>query len=371
VLIVVLVLAFSGAIKAGPMADRRPKFDFVGAILSIFGWSTIVLGILLGQQYGFWLAKKPLVLGALEIAPFGLSVTPVLVGLGVLLVMLLVRWERRQEESGGDGLFKPSLLRTPGLPSGIAVRFVQMAIMAGFLFTGPLLMQLTFEFTAMQTGVALLPFSLALLVAAIVGARLSARFSAKRIIQAGLLIAVAGLVALEVTVQPNISAADLATGALFGAGIGLVASQILNLILSSVEAKDTAETTGINGTFEQLGNAIGVALVGAMMLGSLSGGLQQAITASPTFPPEEKPALIAAAQESVQLVANSQLEQTLVASGLTEAEQTELLDIYADARTQAFKAGLAFLIFATLAGLILTAGLPDRKLVDAEEPAAA
>ena len=41
-----------------------------------------------------------------------------------------------------------------------------------------------------------------------------------------------------------------------------IASQILNLILSSVKPEDTAETAGLSSTFEQLGNAIGVALVG-------------------------------------------------------------------------------------------------------------
>ena len=50
-----------------------------------------------------------------------------------------------------------------------------MAITAAFLFIFPLLLQLSFEFTAMETGLALVPFSIALLITAIVGARLSAR----------------------------------------------------------------------------------------------------------------------------------------------------------------------------------------------------
>ncbi|MFN2115328.1 MAG: MFS transporter, partial [Anaerolineae bacterium] len=52
VAIVLIVLALSGRIARDVPADPRPGFDIVGALLSIAGWSTIVLGVLLGQPYG-------------------------------------------------------------------------------------------------------------------------------------------------------------------------------------------------------------------------------------------------------------------------------------------------------------------------------
>ncbi|MDH3674132.1 MAG: MFS transporter [Anaerolineae bacterium] len=366
VLIVILVLVFSGYIKPDVVPERRPKFDYLGALLNILGWVLIVLAILLGGSYGFWLAKQPFVIGDLEIAPFGLSIVPFMIGAGVLVIMLLFRWERRLEEKDGDGLFRPSLFRIPGLPSGFAVRFTQMAITAAFLFIFPLLLQLSFEFTAMETGVALVPFSIALLITAIVGARLSARFKAKRIIQVGFIIAIIGLITMEATIQPESTPADLATGALFGAGLGLIASQILNLILSSVKPADTAETAGLNGTFEQLGNSLGVALVGTIMLVSLSTGLQEGIDRSAVIPGDDKAVLSAAVEESVELVSNTQLAQGLEDAGVDETVEAEVIDIYGVARTQAFKAGIAFLIFVALGGLILTGGLSNRKLVGEE-----
>lgn len=366
VLIVIGVLAFSNRIERDERPAERARFDYLGGVLSIVGWSAIVLAILLGQSYGFWLAKQPLVVVDLELVPLGLSVVPFLIGFGLLIIMLLFRWERHLEESQGEGLFKPSLLGIPGLTSGFAVRFMQMAIMAAFLFIYPLLLQLSFEYTAMETGLALMPFSIAVLIAAMVGAGLSAKYSAKRLIQVGLLIAIAGLLNLALTIQPDISATELASGALFGAGVGLVASQILNLILSSVAAEDTPETTGLNGTFEQLGNAIGVALVGTMMLVTLSAGLEQKIDDA-QFSAEDRAALIQAVEEGVQLVSNSQLNEGLEAAGIDETTQSAILNIYADSRTQAFKAGVAFLLFVALVGLILTPGLSDRKLVGEEE----
>lgn len=363
VAIAVIVLVMSRYLTAGVVGANRPKFDFVGALLSVFGWSSIVLGILVAQTYGFFLAKQPFVIGSFEIAPLGLSIAPIVVGFGFLLIMMLFRWEGNLERQGAPGLFKPTLLKAPGLKPGIATRFLQMAVTAAFLYMVPLMLQLSFEFTAMQTGLALMPFSILLLILAIFGARLAARFYANRIIQVGFVIATAGLAAIAASIQPDSGPGDLALGGLFGAGLGLIASQLLNLILSSVPDKDTAETAGLNSTFEQLGNAIGVALVGAVMLTVLSSGLAQSFDSSATIPEDAKQPLIEAAEEGVQLMSNSQLEAGLAEAGLDDAAVEEVETIYADSRTAAFKAGVGLLIYGSLLGLVITLWLPKRKLV--------
>ncbi|MCB0193487.1 MAG: MFS transporter [Anaerolineae bacterium] len=367
--IAVIVLLMTRTLQPDEKTANRPKFDYVGALLSVVGWSSIVLGILLAQQYGFLLAKEPFTIGGLAIAPFGLSISPVMVGFGILMIMLLFRWESRLEDENKDGLFKPSIFATPYLKPGIAVRFVQMAVTAGFLYVYPLLLQLTFEYSAMQTGVALMPFSLALLVMAVLGARLSTRFSANRLIIVGLVVAVVGLMALGASIKPGIGPQDLAFGAVFGLGLGLIASQLLNLILSLVSPEQTAEAAGLNSTFEQLGNAIGVALLGTLMLTALSIGLQQNIAASTVIPTDVKTPLTTAVEDGVNLMSNTNLEDALNEAGAEELVKRELLDIYALVRTNAFKAAIGLLTFFTLVGLILSMWLPKHKLVEAENTA--
>lgn len=363
VFIVILVLVLCRFVAADKKQPETQKFDFVGAILSVFGWSTIVMGVLLGQSYGFWKAKQVFSIGGFEINPLGLSITPLLIGLGILLIFLLFEWEHDLEESGRPGLFKPSTLKSEGLKSGVAVRFCQMAITAAFLFTAPLLLQLSFEFSAMQTGKALIPFSLALLISAIVGARLSSRFTAKRIIQTGFILGILGLILVATTIVPDANPADLATGLLFGAGVGLIASQIMNLILSLAPEEDVAEVSGLNGTFEQLGNSIGVALVGTMMLGGLYSNLETRVMDYDAAPYELKFEVLEALQNSIQLVSDSQLKTELVAIGASDALIVGTVNIYAEARTNAFKVGIWFLVFIACIGLILTRRLPNRKMV--------
>ncbi len=362
-LIVVIVLVLSRYLKKDIALENRPKFDFLGAGLSILGWSSIVLGILLAQKYGFFLAKEIFIIGGIEIAPLGLSITPVLIGFGFLFIMLLFRWEHRQEEKGHDALFKPSIFKTEGIKAGFAVRFIQVGVTAAFLYIFPLLLQLTFEFTAMETGVALMPFSISLLLLAIIGARLSARFYAKRIIQVGFILSIAGLGVFGATINPGASPTDLASGFLFGAGMGLIASQILNLILSSVPPQNTAETAGLSSTFEQLGNSIGVALVGTIMLVVLSVGMQDSIAESTAIPEEFRQPLIDASEEGVQLMSGQQVEKALAEAGLDNSAVEVLSQLYNDSRTSAFKAGVGLLMYASMLGLVFTLGLQMRKLV--------
>lgn len=362
VVIVLIVIALSRFIQSD-RPTHKSRFDWIGALLSVVGFSTVVLSILLAQEYGVWLPKNILTIGSLALTPLGHSIVPFMFGFGVLMLMLLVLWEGHLEQQGGNGLFKPSLFQTPGLIPGFAVRFIHMAIMASFLFVAPLLLQLTFEFTAIQTGFALLPMSIAILVFAILGARLSARFRAKRIIQVGYVLVVLGLLQLMATMQADATPGQLATGVLFGLGAGLIASQILNLILSSVDPAETTAASGLNATFEQLGNSIGVALVGAIMLGTLLAGLQNRVAESPEIPEQYRPMVLASVERSVQLVSDSELQAVLDEAEITDELSQGILSVYRTERIRAFRGGMAFLTFITLIGLVLTPGLPSHKLV--------
>ncbi len=366
VAIVIIVLAFSGQLVAAKLKADRPRFDYPGALLTGGGMALVVLGVLLIQDYGIWTASKPFVIGGLEIAPFGLSIVPFLVGAGALLVGVAYNYEEKREEKGDPGHFRPALLHTPGLLAGMTERFIQMAMTAGTLFLIPLLFQLSFDFTAMETGVALLPFSIGVLVFAIGGARLSSRFEARRIIQVGLALSLVGLVSLLVTVQPDVEASEISTGFLVGAGIGLIASQILNLVLSRVGPDDTPETAGVNGTFEQLGNAMGVALVGTVMIVTLGNGMAEEVRASEHITPELEQEIIDSADEGIDLISDTQLQEGLESAGVSPDGQDAVVETYRVERTNAFKAGIAFLAFLALIGLVISMRLPRGKLVDEE-----
>ena len=74
--------------------------------------------------------------------------------------------------------------------------------------------------------------------------------------------------------------------------------------------------------------------------------------------------MIAAAESSVELMSDTQLEGELTSTGFDEALNSEILSIYSVARTRAYQAGMSFLVFVSMIGLVMAIGLQKRKLVE-------
>ena len=140
--------------------------------------TAMVLGILLIADYGLLIATQPLVIGGVAISPFNLGLSPAfwLLVLGAILLLLFVRVEQRNLAAGKPALVHPALFTIADFVNGLKVRFVQVAILAGILFTVPLFMQVSFGISAFTTGLALLPLSVCLLLGAFVGVRVGTRY---------------------------------------------------------------------------------------------------------------------------------------------------------------------------------------------------
>jgi hypothetical protein len=62
--------------------------------------ASVILGSMLGGRYGWWLARRPFTVGAMQINPFGLSPAPLLMGLGIIVAaILLARLYHIEEEA--------------------------------------------------------------------------------------------------------------------------------------------------------------------------------------------------------------------------------------------------------------------------------
>ncbi|MGP6175838.1 hypothetical protein ACTU6U_00880 [Microbacterium sp. A196] len=67
---------------------------------------------------------------------------------------------------------------------------------------------------------------------------------------------------------------------LAGAALGLLASQLGNVNMSSVTEEDTSEVGGLQGVFQNLGSSLGTALIGSILIGALSTSFAAGVTAS-------------------------------------------------------------------------------------------
>jgi EmrB/QacA subfamily drug resistance transporter len=370
VVVVVVILLLRGRLKPSPKAERQPRLDIVGAALSAIGLALVVFGILGSSSWGWIQPKGALTIGDTEVTPLGFSVVPFLILGGLVFLGLFAEWEERRERRGEDALVDLSMLRITQLRAGLTSLAMQQLILLGTFFVLPVFLQTVLGLDAFETGLRLLPMSATMLLAALSGPRIAARRSPRRVVQGGLValaIAAFGLVAtVDVTLDSFAFAISLGV---FGIGVGLLASQLGNVIMSSVRSDQTNEAGGLQGTAQNLGASLGTALIGAILLGSLSTGFADRVTTNPAIPPELQAALTEVAQtEGLDILPLDQVEQALLEAGVASDVATTIVAEYSAAEIDALKTSmLSVAIFAVL-GLWFTRRLPDHAL--GEEAAA-
>lgn len=353
--IVLIVMLFLKLIPA--TEGRKSKLDTGGAVLSAAGLGAIVLGVLQSSQWG-WVTPK-------ASAPFtllGLSPTLWLIVFGGLLLAWFARREEAVKARGDEPLLDLALLGIAKMRAGLAVQSIQAFIIQASFFVLPLYLQTVLGFDALQTGKTILPLSVALFVFALGGSALTGRFSPKLIVQRGLAALLLGELVILYFIAPDLQTQGFAAGmALLGAGLGLLASQVGNVIMSSVDSSRGGEAGGLQGTSLNLGASLGVALVGSIVIGMLATNFNSSVMASPTLPDSVKQEVSAAAEANANFVSTAQLEAATAEAGLSEAETQELVDVYSEAQIEALRAGFAFLGLFALLALVWVRRLPEEK----------
>jgi MFS family permease len=191
VLLLVLLLFLRRIADAPP--ERRQRIDAASVALSASGLALVVFGILRSSEWGWIIAKGGPEIGGETIEPFGLSLVPFLVVTGAVLLTALVRRQERLLARGADALLNPALLKVAQLRAGLTMLSAQQLVLAGTFFTIPVYLQVVLGKDALETGIELLPATVAIVVCALGGARLSGRFSPRAISRAGMLLMTLGV----------------------------------------------------------------------------------------------------------------------------------------------------------------------------------
>ena len=289
--VVALLLLGSVVIDDEPVEGRK-TIDFFGVFLSALGLFAIVFGIIEASSYGWFRALRPFAVAGRELALGGLSITPFAILLGLLILTGFAFWERRVERSGGTPIVSLHIFRNRGFVAGASVVGVMMLGQNGIIFSLPVFLQSVRNLDAFHTGLTLLPMSIMLLVISPTAAALTKKFDHKRLVQVGLVINIAALLAMRWALGVETPLIALVPGlALYGIGMGMVQSQINNLTLSSVPVREAGEASGVTNTFRQIGSSLGAAIIGSVLLTSIVTDLQGAVDRSASIPGAAKPAV--------------------------------------------------------------------------------
>jgi hypothetical protein len=336
--------------------------DYVGAGLSAMGLGLIVFGILMSSKWGFFQPRGALTISGTEITPLGLSIVPFLILAGFAALGGLVHWEERRERLGLDRLVEMAMLRIDRLRAGLLTIGGQQLVLMGTFFVLPVYLQIVLGFDAFETGKRLLPLSAAMLVAALLGPRIAGRRSPRTVAQMGLIAISAGAVVMLATLDVNLNDTGFRTAlVLMGIGAGLLASQLGNVIMSSVDPSETSEAGGLQGTALNLGASIGTALIGAVLIVGLTNGFNSRLADNPAVSSSARQTISANTEEGIDIVQVDEVEKRATQAGAPPAEASAIANDYGDAQLNALRQSLGAVAFIALLSLWFTRRLPTSS----------
>ncbi|HET7054311.1 MAG TPA: MFS transporter [Solirubrobacterales bacterium] len=350
------ILAGIRLIREPPRTEAKSNLDWVGGFLSALGLGLLVFGFIQASNWG-WLAPR-----SSPVEPFGFSLTPFVIAAGGLVLAAFSGWERRRESRGEDPLVHLQLLRLPRLRGGVVMLLAQNLVLMGVFFTVPLFLQVVQGLDALETGVRMLPASAGLFASALAGSALAKRFPARLLVQAGLAIVFVAVLLLLDTIEPELDNAPflIAMGVL-GVGMGLIISQLGNVVQSAVGDEDRSEAGGLQYTAQQLGSSLGTAVLGAIVITGLLSAFSANIADNSNIAGDVKQQVQVRLSAGGSFVAADQIRAGATSAGLDPETVDEIASDYEDAQLKALKTGFLAAALLVLASFFASRKLPTKR----------
>lgn len=256
-------------------APRRPRLDPVGVVLASAGLGLLTYPLVEGRDQGWPAWSFVLLVASL----------PVLV--------LFVLYERVKTRRDGSPLVQLSMFRDRAFSTGTILSAFFFSAIPAFFLIFSLTLQIGLGFTPLRAGLTTLPWSVATAVSSAMSVRLAPRLG-KSILQVGGVMLTLGMVGIILTMHLRGNALDgpelIPALVVAGLGMGCIIAPLTNIILAGIHHGDAGSASGVLTTMQQIGGAIGVAIVGVIFFGLLGG---RADTSSSAALPSLRAALVA------------------------------------------------------------------------------
>jgi EmrB/QacA subfamily drug resistance transporter len=251
----VAVLCLAPLVVPESRAPHARRVDPGGIALVSAALFSLVFGIIEGRELGWplwtWLA----------------------IVAAVPLFALFAAYETRLERRDGSPLISPALFRQRTFTSGIVVVPVFFSGVVGFFLAFTIFLQLGLGFTPLESALTTFPSSVGLALSSLLSGRLAPRYG-RKVLAAGALIMALAMTGLVATIDAH-GAALTAWNVrpiilVFGIGMGLIIPPLAEVILADVDERHAGAASGVVNTGMQVGNAVGVAIVGVILFAALS-----------------------------------------------------------------------------------------------------
>ena len=259
---------------------RRHGWDVVGIFLATAGLFGLVFGLIEGERFNWG-----------EIGSYLVTI-PEVIGLGVVLLILFVIWERFQAEP----LVPLSLFEERNFAVanwiGASIAFGMMSLFLPIV----IYLQSVRGFSALTAGLTLAPMSLTSMLVAPFAGRMADRVGGKYILMTGVFVFAVGFGTLTIVAGPDSTWLTFLVPAIVaGAGMGMTFAPLTTVAMRNIEPRMAGAASGVLNTTRQVGQAVGSAVVGALLQNRLAGTLHdQAVSHASALPAAFRDQFIAA-----------------------------------------------------------------------------
>ena len=273
--LLVLVILYLGRRIADPgVQGDKPKFDFLGAVLSAAGLFFIVVGTLQAGTYGWFRSSQDFAIGSTVVIPAG-GISPVwlYVLIGGLLLFWFFRHIGNMERDGKEPLLATRMFRNRTSNLGLITQNVQWLVLLGLSFVVSVFLQTVRGYGAIETGLILTPATIGILASSMLAGRMAQRRSQAVLIRAGFIVTIAGVALMLALVPGTTNVLPFVPGLLLvGLGVGVMLTSSVNVVQSSFPEQDQGEISGLSRSVSNLGSSLGVAIAGTVIVSDLVNG---------------------------------------------------------------------------------------------------
>ncbi|WP_030688338.1 MFS transporter [Streptomyces globisporus] len=235
--------------------DPRPgRIDIPGVLLSVVGLVLLVYGIIRGGELASFTDVTVL--------------APVLGGLAVLVVFVL--HERRSDHPAID----MSYFRKPAFSAAVAAIALVFFALMGVTFFSAFYLQSVRGYSALESGLLILPLAVAQMVFAPRARLVVERFGARAVCTGGMLLVAAGLAAFAFFEADTPVWVLEVVFFLQGAGMAHIMPPVTVSIMQALPREKAGSGSAINNTFRQVGGALGVAVLGSVLSSTYRGEIE-------------------------------------------------------------------------------------------------
>ncbi|MDN5275627.1 MAG: transporter [Candidatus Saccharibacteria bacterium] len=240
------------------------KLDVIGTVLVFIALGLLVFPLIQGRELGWpsWIF--------------------VMIAASIPFFVAFWLWQLKKFAKDKSPLIIPSLFRTYSYTIGLITNIVFQFIMIGFFFTFTLTLQIGLGFDVIKAALTGLPVAIGIgLSIGVIAPKLTNRIG-RYTMTLGTVVMSIGLIVTTLILQSggrDVNPWALSPGLLLiGIGMGMIMGLMFSITLKDVPKEDAGSASGTLSAGQQVGGAIGIALVGLIFFGALSHNAAQSFS---------------------------------------------------------------------------------------------